>query len=217
MGCPVSRRLCSTHAAPRLNVSLFPCHPFSNGLQPTILLTASLDLDRDRDLDLQVGITDRCKMLDYEAAVCRPFNFPLLTPSFFTSNDAYVGIKFRYFRSLVQWLLSLNGVTVSASSNGGAIVAGQHIDDEDAAAASCVLLEQCKTIGVPLGGGLSPVRIRSGYGEAVLSLLDALLEHTIAHQGVVLLPPVHSTEDDIVRFLALARLIHCALARSRTR
>lgn len=154
--------------------------------------------DRPSGMTLMVGITDRCKMLDYEAAVCRPFNFPLLTPSFFTSNDAYVGIKFRYFRSLVQWLLSLNGVTVSASSNGGAIVAGQHIDDEDAAAASCVLLEQCKTIGVPLGGGLSPVRIRSGYGEAVLSLLDALLEHTIAHQGVVLLPPVHSTEDDIV-------------------
>ena len=70
--------------------------------------------DKPSGLSLMLDIVDMCKLLDYEAGVCRAEGLHPLPRTFFDIPDekGAPNAKFYYFRSLVLWLLGRNGVAV---------------------------------------------------------------------------------------------------------
>lgn len=108
-----------------------------------------------------------------------PEGLPPLNRIFFTTDDkSPQELKTRYFTLLTLWLLSLNGCHVERKGN-FASVDGTPIDASggDASLSSSVLINACHSLDV--GRDVAPLRVRAGSGEAVCSLLDALLTRTL--------------------------------------
>mmetsp|Transcript_43213 Transcript_43213/g.136640 ORF Transcript_43213/g.136640 Transcript_43213/m.136640 type:complete len:678 (-) Transcript_43213:15-2048(-) len=145
--------------------------------------------ERPSGLMMMIEIIDLCQLLDYEA-LCRAQALPPLTPSFFTHAHPHHDIKFQYFTSLVLWLLRFNDVSVSEDSRDGS----RHLETLDPLNVSSLLLDACKQLGI--GNDLSPVRLKTGYGEAVCSLLHSLLLLTMARMKRKLAVMSHSAREE---------------------
>ena len=127
--------------------------------------------------------------------VALPRGLPLLDPCFFAAGNgrgagdadgAGAGgararaPRFMYFRRLMEFLLGLSGVEVCERA-GVVSVGGTAVSDDDVAGGAAVLVEACRGLGV--GGDVAAVRLKTGTGEAVVGLLDALVDHALRRSG----------------------------------
>uniref|UniRef100_A0A7S0E0D5 non-specific serine/threonine protein kinase n=1 Tax=Hanusia phi TaxID=3032 RepID=A0A7S0E0D5_9CRYP len=145
--------------------------------------------ERPSGLMMMIEIIDLCQLLDYQAAVCRPHALPPLTRSFFTHPHPQPEIKFRYLTRLLVWLLQLNEVYIDEEQSGSS-----RLESLDPLTASSLLLDACKKLSI--GNDISPVRLKTGYGEAVCSLLHSLLHLTLARRKQTLPLMSHQTGEE---------------------
>jgi len=111
-------------------------------------------------------ILEALKLLDYENKFCKNKGFKPLSKVHFAVAASNPSEQFIYFISLVSWLLSINNHSVS----------GWNKYDDPMTASQNVLVELQK-LGLDLD--LSPNKLKSGYGDGVCTVLQALTQTSL--------------------------------------
>ena len=86
------------------------------------------------------------------------------------------------FARLVQWILKLIGVNIPVPDQ---------FDDPNSTCANIVA--ELKKLGISFEFG--PTKLKQGYGEACIYVLQTLVDLAIVKQKVKYLAPVHSQND----------------------
>ncbi|KEG15285.1 putative intraflagellar transport protein 57 [Trypanosoma grayi] len=120
-------------------------------------------------------LIEKLKLLRYETAFC-----PLVKPPFKPLSKYYFSgpstidnpnAQFYYFTSLCSWLMGLSGHNFEPP--------GQ-FDDPNATSTNILSELRAMNISAP---NLAPNRIRQGSGEAVLTILSVLADHSLLKKG----------------------------------
>ncbi|KAJ3056522.1 Intraflagellar transport protein 57 [Rhizophlyctis rosea] len=127
-------------------------------------------------------LLDKLKILNYQRDFCKPMNFRPLHRFYFTLPASNPNEQFYYFTSLFTWLLKLNKQDFD--------MPGQ-FDDPNATAAN--IGTALKTLNIPFEYG--PNKLKQGYGEAIIYVLQALVDKALAASGFKFENPVHTVDD----------------------
>ncbi|KAJ3043813.1 Intraflagellar transport protein 57 [Rhizophlyctis rosea] len=127
-------------------------------------------------------ILDKLKILNYNRDFCKPMNFRPLHRFYFTLPAANPNEQFYYFTSLFTWLLKLNNQQFD--------MPGQ-FDDPNATAANIVT--ELKRLNIAFEYG--PNKLKQGYGEAIIYVLQALVDRAMEAIGFKFESPIHKVDD----------------------
>eukprot|EP00743_Colponemidia_sp_Colp-15_P001821 GILK01001986.1.p1 GENE.GILK01001986.1~~GILK01001986.1.p1 ORF type:complete len:443 (-),score=105.37 GILK01001986.1:107-1261(-) len=127
-------------------------------------------------------VVEKLRLLDYETRFCgSKGGFKPLARTYFAMPSNNPNEQFTYFISLVAWLMGVNGQNVSSWSK---------YDDPNTAVNNVVL--ELKKLGVDVD--FPPAKLKTGSGEAVCTLLDALLNRTLERMHFQFRKPVFKEE-----------------------
>ncbi|KAI9014928.1 intra-flagellar transport protein 57 [Gaertneriomyces semiglobifer] len=127
-------------------------------------------------------ILDKLKILNYQAEFCRPKNFKPLPRFYFNVQSSNPNEQLYHFTSLFSWLVRKLGDRYEEP--------GQ-FDDPNATAAS--LAAKLRDLDIPFDQGLN--KLKQGHGDAIIYVLQTLVDRVLAKSGFVFKPPVHKVED----------------------
>eukprot|EP00667_Euglena_gracilis_P012493 EG_transcript_12829 len=128
-------------------------------------------------------IIEKLKILDYEANFCLPKTFRPLTRTYFSRPVHNPNEQFFYFTSLVSWLMELAGHRFQAP--------GQ-FDDPNASATA--IIQELKNMEFSIKD-VAPGKLRVGNGDAVLHVLNVLLDKVLTHSGWVFKSPEYPADN----------------------
>lgn len=127
-------------------------------------------------------LLDKLRVLNYQRDFCRPLNFRPMTRIYFSIPATNPNEQFYYLTSLFSWLMKLNGINFDPP--------GQ-FDDPNASAANMV--ESLKKLDIPFEFG--PNRLKQGYGEAIVSILQKLVDRALNLANFSFQKPIHKNDD----------------------
>eukprot|EP00051_Salpingoeca_urceolata_P027961 m.484219 g.484219 ORF g.484219 m.484219 type:complete len:420 (-) comp23254_c0_seq1:33-1292(-) len=127
------------------------------------------------------ALYDKLQLLDYDTGYCRQRGHTPISRHFF-SIQTNASEQLHVFGCLFSWLLSLRGHVFPAPDQ---------YDDPNAVATNIML--ELRKHGLPTD--FPPARIKQGYGEEIISVLDTLASDALKKQRFKFSKPVHVTED----------------------
>jgi intraflagellar transport protein 57 len=152
-------------------------------VQQLITIGGPVTIDDASMLDL----LDKLKMLNYEIDFCQAHRppFKVLHKSYFVQGGSTENAsnQFFYFTSLVSWLMS-------AAGHKGFPPPGQY---DDPNATSTNILTELRVMGLPVTN-LAPNRVRTGNGDAVLTILCLLVDKALIAKGFSFQPVEYTME-----------------------
>lgn len=128
-------------------------------------------------------IVDKLKILDYEEHFCLPKTFRPLTKTYFSRPVHNPNEQFFYFTSLVSWLMEMSGHLFKAP--------GQ-FDDPNASATA--IIQELKNMEFSVKD-IAPGKLRVGNGDAVLHVLNILLDKVMTHKGWAFKAPEYPADE----------------------
>eukprot|EP00667_Euglena_gracilis_P011163 EG_transcript_11392 len=140
---------------------------FEAGL-PRSVVTSILPVD---DATME-DVIDKLKMLDYEADFCMRHGQFRISRTTFSRPSITPGEQFFFFTTLVAWLLGLAGEAFQAPSQ---------FDDPNASTSS--ILTALKGMGLNIKD-VPPAKLRLGYGDAVLHVLNMLCDKVLVKRAI---------------------------------
>lgn len=151
-------------------------------VQDLVVLGGKITVD-DATMD---DILDKLKLLNYEVEFCQSHRpaFKVLHRTYFVqgATNENASNQFYYFTSLVSWLMGLAGHKFPPP--------GQY---DDPNAASTNILTELRVMGLSVAN-LSPNKLRSGSGEAVLTILSLLVDKALMSKGFSFRPVEYHME-----------------------
>ncbi|CAG9467677.1 unnamed protein product [Pedinophyceae sp. YPF-701] len=137
---------------------------------------------------LMEGIVEKLKLLQYEQTFCKTRKpaWPALSRGFFALPGSREAVQpFYYFVYLAGWLLREGGHQYESPAQ-----------FEDPNVLISGLLSALRKAGFNTGQ-LSASKLRSGVGDAVCGVLDALVDHTLEVKGFKFQPPLRQKEPSM--------------------
>mmetsp|Transcript_66232 Transcript_66232/g.117612 ORF Transcript_66232/g.117612 Transcript_66232/m.117612 type:complete len:433 (-) Transcript_66232:1571-2869(-) len=128
-------------------------------------------------------IVDKLKILDYEANFCLPNTFRPLSRTYFSRPYHNPNEQFFTFTSLVAWLMDQCGHHFQAP--------GQ-FDDPNASATAIIAELKAMDFSVK---DIAPGKLRVGNGDAVLHVLNILLDKVMTQKGWSFKPPEYPADE----------------------
>uniref|UniRef100_A0A6T2CRA7 Intraflagellar transport protein 57 homolog n=1 Tax=Eutreptiella gymnastica TaxID=73025 RepID=A0A6T2CRA7_9EUGL len=128
-------------------------------------------------------IIEKLKILNYEADFCLPKTFRPLTRTYFSRAVHNPNEQFFYFTSLVAWLMEMAGHHFQAP--------GQFDDPNSSATA---IIYELKNMEFSVKD-IAPGKLRVGNGDAVLHVLNILLDKVLTHRGWAFKPPEYPADN----------------------
>ncbi|KAI8894340.1 intra-flagellar transport protein 57 [Globomyces pollinis-pini] len=127
-------------------------------------------------------ILDKLKCLNYQKDFCLPNNLLPINRFYFLYASSNPNEQFYNFTSLFTWLLKMIGIQFDKP--------GQ-FDDPNATCTNIV--GELKRLGIPFEFG--PSKLKQGYGEGCIYILQCLVDMAIIHQKIVFHSPIHKVDD----------------------
>nr|KAJ3422383.1 Intraflagellar transport protein 57 [Polyrhizophydium stewartii] len=129
-------------------------------------------------------ILDKLKCLGYAKQFCKPNNIRPFHRFYFAAPGPNPNEQFFHFALLVSWLMKLSRHAFEPP--------GQ-FDDPNAVSAN--IAAELKKIGVPFE--FAPVKLRQAYGDAVLYVLQVLVDMAMAEARFTFQKPVHKIDEQV--------------------
>lgn len=152
-------------------------------VQQLITIGGQVNIDDATMLDL----LDKLKVLNYETEFCQAHRppFRVLHKTYFVQGGSTENAsnQFYYFTSLVSWLMSTAG-------HKGFPPPGQY---DDPNATSTNILTELRVMGLPVTN-LAPNRVRTGSGDAVLTILSLLADKALMAKAFSFRPVEYTME-----------------------
>ncbi|TPX45811.1 hypothetical protein SeMB42_g03771 [Synchytrium endobioticum] len=127
-------------------------------------------------------ILDKLRLLHYIRDFCRPFGFPPLNRYYFVVPASDPEAQFVYFGTLAAFLFKKCGKNIEAPD-----------PEDDPNAVSATILSACKELDLSLD--IAPARLKQGYGEGVVALLQALVDRVLQKSKFTFQKPVYKNDD----------------------
>ncbi|KAJ3014019.1 Intraflagellar transport protein 57 [Thoreauomyces humboldtii] len=127
-------------------------------------------------------ILDKLKLLGYQKDFCKPMNLKPFHRFYFSIPATNLNEQFYHFTSLFAWLVRANQGTFDTP--------GQ-FDDPNATVAS--MAAKLKEMDMQADVGLN--KLKQGYGDGVLAVLQSLVDGAVWKAGITFLPPVHKVDE----------------------
>lgn len=153
------------------------------GVQQLVTIGGTIVIDDATMLDL----VDKLKMLNYETEFCQTHRppFKVLHKTYFVQGGSTENAsnQFYYFTSLVSWLMGIAG-------HKGFPPPGQY---DDPNATSTNILTELRVMGLPVPS-FAPSRVRTGSGDAVLTILSLLADKALVTKNFSFRPVEYTME-----------------------
>ncbi|KAI9146524.1 intra-flagellar transport protein 57-domain-containing protein [Paraphysoderma sedebokerense] len=127
-------------------------------------------------------IIDKLKLLKYQRDFCPKHKFKPLSKAYFEIQSQNPNQQLHYFNSLFSWLMKLCNENFEAPS-----------EYDDPNVTSTNIVNQLKVLNIPFDH--PPTKLRQGNGEAVIYVLNAVLNLALKRTGFVFKKPVHKQEE----------------------
>ncbi|KAI8923781.1 intra-flagellar transport protein 57 [Entophlyctis helioformis] len=127
-------------------------------------------------------VLDKLKCLGYQRLFCKPNNIRPFHKFVFLAASTNTNEQFFHFAILVSWLMKLCNHTFEPP--------GQ-FDDPNAVSAN--IAAELKRIGIPFE--YAPVKLKQAYGDAVIYVLQMLVDTALNTARFTFQKPVHKIDD----------------------
>ncbi|KAI8908102.1 intra-flagellar transport protein 57 [Powellomyces hirtus] len=127
-------------------------------------------------------ILDKLKVLNYQKEFCKPMNLKPFHRFYFCIPAANLNEQFYHFTSLFAWLIKMN--------EGSFDQPGQ-FDDPNATVANMA----AKLKEMEISADIALNKLKQGYGDGVLAVLQSLVDGAMWKKGVTFQQPMHKVDE----------------------